>query len=216
MNVAVFGQSGTGKSTFASNLVAYLHERNKKVVAISDNVDDLSRVADALDEDFVYVEVTDQNFSSLNYENIVKKYQFVAFEFVNVLSDEIENVMDRICSTIYELGNTIVYIDEAHLFLPRFHSSVEAQRMIRGGRKHAITNIIVTQQLSDLVDVALKQAHYMVIFKMTQHRELEVLKVYVDIELVKDLELYECLVLDRITGEVYKISNSEFVWEVGM
>lgn len=214
MNVAIFGQSGTGKSTFASNLVAYLHERNKKVVAISDNVDDLNRVAEAMDEDFVYVEVTDENFDKINYEAVVEKFQFVAFEFVNVLADEIETIMDRICSKIYETGNTIVYIDEAHLFLPRYHCSAEAQRMIRGGRKHAITNIIVTQQLSDLVDVVLKQAHFMVIFKMTQHRELEVLKVYLDVELVKNLELYECIVLDRISGETYKLHNSEFLWEV--
>jgi DNA helicase HerA-like ATPase len=209
MNVSIFGQSGTGKSTFASNLVGFLWERGKKVIVVSDNFDDISRVADVLDADLVHVEITDENWASIPYEDIIRKYDYIGFEMVNLLKEEIADVMDRISDTIYNIGNAIVYIDEAHIFLPRFGCSVGAQRLLRGGRKHAITNIVVTQQLSDLVDVALKQAHYMVIFKLTQHRELEVIKVYVDPEEVKALDLYECIILNRVKGTKDVVRNDE-------
>lgn len=213
MNIAVFGQSGTGKSTYAASLFASLYENVDHAVVISDNFDDIDRVARLLeDKDIMHVEVTSKNIDKINFSALAKANtdNILAIECVNLVTEEIADMMDDLCESIYTIGNYLVYIDEAHIFLTRLKCSVAAERLWRGGRKHAITNIAVTQQLRDLRDVVLKQAHYMIIFKMTQHNELDMLKAYIDVDLIKDLDDYECIVLDRLRGKI-NISKSDLL-----
>lgn len=212
MNVAIFGQSGTGKSTFAASLFAQMIDEYDRALILTDNFDDIDRVSKLIEDmEIAHVEVTAKNIDKIDFAKLVRMNESIlAIETVNLVADEIEEMMDELCDAVYTQGNYLVYIDEAHLFLPRLKCSIAAERLWRGGRKHAITNIAVTQQLRDLRDVVMKQAHYMIIFKMTQHNELEMLKAYVDVDLIKELDDYECIVLDRLRGK-YVVSKSDLI-----
>lgn len=213
MNISVFGQSGTGKSTFAATLFSTLYDDfiDGRGVIITDNFADIERVANLMpDEEITHVEVSSKNVAKINFGKLFIESKILAIESVNLISEEIEDLMDKLSENIYTTGKCLVYIDEAHLFLPRTRCSINAERLLRGGRKHAITNIVVTQQLRDLRDVVLKQAHYMIIFKMTQHNEIDMLKAYLDTSLIYDLEKYQCIVLNRLNQNVW-IGSSEML-----
>lgn len=127
MNIAVFGQSGTGKSTFASSLFASLYEEVEHGLVITDNFDDIDRVGKLLeDEEIAHIEVTSKNIDKINFPAVLKSAKLVAIECVNLVVEEIEEMMDQICERVYETGNYLVYIDEAHIFLPRLKCSVSA------------------------------------------------------------------------------------------
>ena len=209
MNIVIFGQTGTGKSTFARKLVKYLIE-DKRLVVISENIQDIERLADELEFDISLVEITDKNIYQLDFRKLIEQNKYIAFEFEHVIDEELVYALDQIASTIYELKDTLVYIDEAHIFFPKFRCSTELERLIRAGRKNAIINILVTQQLRDLRDVALKQAHYMVVFKLSEHNEIEKIKYYFDVDLLKNLGEYECVIYNKVTGEA-EISKSDII-----
>ena len=209
MNIVIFGQTGTGKSTFARKLVKYLIE-DKRLVVISENIQDIERLADELEFDISLVEITDKNIYQLDFRKLIEQNKYIAFEFEHVIDEELVYALDQIASTIYELKDTLLYIDEAHIFFPKFRCSTELERLIRAGRKNAIINILVTQQLRDLRDVALKQAHYMVVFKLSEHNEIEKIKYYFDVDLLKNLGEYECVIYNKVTGEA-EISKSDII-----
>jgi len=209
MNIVIFGQTGTGKSTFARKLVKYLIE-DKRLVVISENIQDIERLADELEFDISLVEVSDKNIYQLDFRKLIEQNKYIAFEFEHVIDEELVYALDQIASTIYELKDILLYIDEAHIFFPKFRCSTELERLIRAGRKNAIINILVTQQLRDLRDVALKQAHYMVVFKLSEHNEIEKIKYYFDVDLLKNLGEYECVIYNKVTGEA-EISKSDII-----
>ena len=209
MNIVIFGQTGTGKSTFARKLVKYLIE-DKRLVVISENIQDIERLADELEFDISLVEITDKNIYQLDFRKLIEQNKYIAFEFEHVIDEELVYALEQIASTIYELKDILLYIDEAHIFFPKFRCSTELERLIRAGRKNAIINILVTQQLRDLRDVALKQAHYMVVFKLSEHNEIEKIKYYFDVDLLKNLGEYECVIYNKVTGEA-EISKSDII-----
>jgi len=197
------GKTGTGKTYFATHLVNLL-SRKRKLVAIVDQEEDLVTLdmSNPFDEEFYVFDLDDETFQKINYAGIIKQYDRVGFMVLNLLEEEQNEVVDRICSVIYRLGNVVLYIDEAHKFFPQNNYPIELERLIRGGRKRGVDVVLVTQQVIDLRKTALKQAHVGVFFRITEENELKKLRAMgIDANVVANLPLYKCYVVDFMTGE---------------
>jgi len=202
MTFLVMGKTGMGKSYFTCYLIDHLAE-NRSFVMITDQDRDIEMLDEIVDfPKLVHVEVTGANVHKIPYGKLINEKDSLAFEFMNVLDDEQNDAINEICRNIYNKGNTVLYIDECHLFFPRFNYPVELERLIRGGRKFGIDTVMVTQQIIDLRKTALRQAYVIVLFRITEENELKKLKdMGIDINIVKNLPPYKCLVVDTVTGE---------------
>lgn len=213
MVYTIMGKTGTGKTYFAARLVSQLSDR-RKLVAIVDQEEDLVTLDEAsMNEEFYVFDVDNENFDKLNYGEIIRKHDRVGFVFLNLLEEEQNDVINRICSIIYRLGNVVLYIDEAHKFFPQNNYPIELERLVRGGRKRAIDVVLVTQQVIDLRKTALKQAHVGIFFRITEENELKKLRAMgIDSNAVSNLPLYSCYVVDFITGESGVTRAEEIEW----
>lgn len=202
MTFLIMGKTGMGKSYFTCSLIDYLAE-NRKLVMITDQNRDIEMLDQIVDfPKLTHVEVTGQNVNRIPYAKLISEEQAMAFEFMNVLDDEQNDALNEICRVIYNEGDTVLYIDECHLFFPRFNYPVELERLIRGGRKFGIDTVLVTQQVVDLRKTALRQAYILVLFRITEENELKKLKdMGININIVSNLPPYKCLIIDTITGE---------------
>lgn len=149
------------------------------------------------DYDLLMVEATLDNWRSLNI-NRLYDYDNIGVEIVDLDSETQRVFLDRLLFPLYDNGSFVLYVDEAYKFFPRTKSyqSTVLNRIIRGGRKRNILTVVVSQQIVDLDPTVLKQTHYLILFKLTHHRELEMIRNYIDPELVLSLPDYTALLID--------------------
>lgn len=171
---------------------------NARVLAISDNEEDIYKLGDEID--LVHVEVTSDNYQYIDIDRMFD-YENIGIEIVDLDRDERIDFLDPIFLRIYQDGNWVFYMDEAHLFSDRFKRQPQyLSRLILGGRKQAITSIIVSQQPADLDPTILKQAHYLIVFKLTYDRELMKIKDIIDPKIVLSLPLYKAVMIRLNSG----------------
>lgn len=202
MTFLVMGKTGMGKSYFTCSLVDFLAE-GRKFVMVTDQDRDIEMIDKMVGFPVLkHVEVTGENAGKIPYSKLIEENDAVAFEFMNILDEEQNDGINEICKTIYRIGDIVLYIDECHLFFPRFSYPVELERLIRGGRKFGIDTVLVTQQVVDLRKTALRQAYVLVLFRITEENELKKLKeMSINTQVVSTLPPYKCLVVDTVTGE---------------
>lgn len=202
MTYLIMGKTGTGKSYFAAHLIDQL-VKGRKLVAISAHEEDIETLDSICEFNALkYYEIHSKNYDKLNYSELISSNQHVAFVFINLTDEEQNAVIDSICEAVFNEGNTVLYIDEAHVFFPQNNYPLELERLIRGGRKRGVDVVLVTQQVIDLRKTALKQAHVGIFFRITEENELKKLRAMsIDADVVSNLPLYKCYVYDFITGE---------------
>ena len=81
--------------------------------------------------------------------------------------------------------------------------------LVRAGRKGGIDLIFVTQQFVDLNLTALKQAHYIAIFRMTEQNEIDKVARYIPEarRILPTLEDFHLLFVDMNRGKWQIIRN---------
>lgn len=197
MNIVITGMTGSGKSYFARNLIA---KSIKPIFAIADNLHDLDELEKVTDREM--------NLIRIGKNTIIKEIpDNTAMMFENVIYEEIEETIDYICSFLFDKGNSIFYVDEAHLFFPNRNlgkSPRELERLLRGGRKRGVDVIMVTQRPQDLNLVAISQAHFLVAFKSAERNTIKGIaeNMMVDPDTILNLGKYEALIYDTITGNI--------------
>jgi len=179
----IVGKSGCGKSWFGRYILTqYLQNQAIKYAVVIDNSSDhfyggLQTQGFFLQE---YGEVEAQR--SYNWENFIKANKKVLLEITNLKQDEITRLMDDISKALYNLGDSLILVDEAHIFFPYHHHSIEFERLLRGGRKKGIDVIMITQTLVDLNLIALRLANILILFQITEANELERARQYFQVD----------------------------------
>lgn len=203
----IVGKSGCGKSWFGRwILTQYLQNRAIKYIVVVDNSSDhfyggLQTQGFFLQE---YGEAESQG--SYNWENFIKTNKRVLLEITNLKQEEITCFMDNISRALYNLGDSLILVDEAHIFFPVYRHSVEFERLLRGGRKKGIDNIMITQTLVDLNLIGLRLANILILFQTTEANEVERALQYfhVDREEIVNLKDREYLFKDMKTSHQIK------------
>jgi len=197
MNITITGMTGSGKSYFARHMIA---QSIKPIYALADNIHDL--------EELEKVTGRELNLVRVGKNTVVKEIPpNTALVFENVIYSEIEETIDYICAYLYEQGNSIFYVDEAHIFFPNRNigkSPRELERLLRGGRKKGIDVIMVTQRPQDLNLVAISQSHFLIAFKSAERNTIKVIaeNMMVEPDVILNLDRYEALIYDTTSGEI--------------
>jgi len=179
----IVGKSGCGKSWFGRYILGeYLQNRAIKYIVVVDNSSD-HFYGGLQAQGFFFQEYGEAEAQgSYNWENFIKANKRVLIEITNLKQDEITRLMDDVSRALYDLGDSIILVDEAHIFFPREHQSIEFERLLRGGRKKGIDVILITQTLIDLNLIALRLANVLIVFQVTEANELERARQYFQME----------------------------------
>jgi len=203
----IVGKSGCGKSWFGRYILTqYLQNRAIKYIMVIDNSPDhfyegLQTQGFYLQE---YGEVEAQG--NYNWENFIKANKRILLEITNLKQEEITCLMDNVSKALYNLGDSLILVDEAHIFFPCHHHSIEFERLLRGGRKKGIDVIMITQTLTDLNLIALRLTNVLILFQTTEANEVERALQYfhVDREEIVNLKDREYLFKDMKTSHQVK------------
>ena len=201
MNWLVVGKSGTGKSFFARRLAQRLSDGKKLVIV--DNSEDHEDIAEYT------LEVHQGNIKKLDPEKILSMLDSVLLVFTYTETDSVNYFIDGLTETIWNMINIVIMIDEAHIFIPRSNYPKGIERLIRAGRKGGIDTVLITQNFTDLNITALKQAHYLAVFRLTEQNEIErIARRFPEARrIVPDLPEYHLMFIDFMKGKYEVIKN---------
>ena len=201
MNWLVVGKSGTGKSFFARRLAQRLSDGKKLVIV--DNSEDHEDIAEYT------LEVHQGNIKKLDPEKILSMLDSVLLVFTYTETDSVNYFIDGLTETIWNMKNIVLMIDEAHIFFPRSNYPKGIERLIRAGRKGGIDTVLITQNFTDLNITALKQAHYLAVFRLTEQNEIErIARRFPEARrIVPDLPEYHLMFIDFMKGKYEVIKN---------
>ena len=199
----IVGITGSGKSYFVVYLInKYVSLKQRKNIVIVDSTDAYKREIQYLK----HCEVRPLDYSQIDFERIITENQYMLFQVSGLLPEQDVLFMDALCSSIMNVKDTLLLVDEAHRYLPLYNPSEQFLILLREGRKYYIDTIIVTQFPIDLNLIARRQANSLVVFKLLDDTDTEKVAYYLELkpEEVRDLELYDFLLKDRNTGEMIK------------
>jgi len=199
----IVGITGSGKSYFVEHLIKkYVSLKQRKNIVIVDSTDAYKKEIPY----FKHCEVRPLDYSQIDFDRIISEQQYVLFEVSGLLPEQDVVFMDALCSSIINVKDTLLVVDEAHRYLPLYNPSKQFLILLREGRKHYIDTIIITQFPIDLNLIARRQANSLVVFKLLDDTDTEKVAYYLELkpEEIRDLELYDFLLKDRNTGEMIK------------
>ena len=176
---------------------------NKKLLVVDNSFDHS-------DIDGIYpIEVTKENIHKLSPRKVMDKLDRALLAFTYTTQDEVNKFMNRLCDEVWKRGDVVLLIDEAHVFFPRSNYPRGIETLIRAGRKGGIDTVMVTQNFTDLNLTALKQAHYLAVFRITENNEIERLARYIPEarQILPNLEDYHLLFVDMNKGKWQIIKN---------
>jgi len=206
------GKSGCGKSWFGRYiLLEYLKQRATKYIVILDN-----------SSDHFYSGLRGKNFylqeygqveaqGSYNWGEFIRVNKKVIIETTNLTEEETTALVDNVSKAIYNLGDVLFLIDEAHIFFPTFRSSVELGRLLRGGRKQGIDIILITQTMIDLNLIALRLTNILILFQITEINEIARAQQYfgVDKQILSNLRDREYLFKNMKTSQEFMDTTND-------
>lgn len=199
----IVGITGSGKTYFTIYLIKkYVALKQRKHIVVVDSTDALKKDLPWLK----HCEVKPRDFSTINFEGGIRKFQYLLFEVSGLLPEQDVLFMDALCSSLMRVGNTLLVVDEAHRYLPRDNPSDQFLILLREGRKEFVDTIMVTQFPVDLNLIARRQANSLVAFKLLDDTDTKKVAYYLEIEpeKIRDLDLFDFFLKDRNSGQMIK------------
>lgn len=120
----------------------------------------------------------------------------------NLTEEEIAYHIDQLAHAVLDMGDTLLWFDEAHQFYPSPETRAPRglRLLVRDSRKRAVDIGFTTQIVTDLAISALKEADILCILKVTEQNELERLSRYVSVDQLHALGRFEYLAVDLLHG----------------
>ena len=199
----IIGITGSGKSYFCDYLIdKYMALEQRRNLVIVDSTDAYKKEIPYLQ----HCEVRPLDYSQIDFERIIREKQYVLFEVSGLLPEQDVQFMDALCTSVMNVKDTLLVVDEAHRYLPLYHPSSQFLILLREGRKHYVDTVIITQFPVDLNLIARRQANSLVVFKLLDDTDTEKVAYYLELkpEQIRDIGLYDFLLKDRNTGELVK------------
>lgn len=199
MNVFITGMTGTGKSTFAQQLIRRV---NLPVYAFSNKIEDYYMLRENSRKNFIIVNVQEgQRVKSLPDKNIFFNFEFITHD------GKIE-FMNSFAQMLMVKHDVVVYLDEAHEVLSnqgRYSKILEAA--IAGGRAKGIHFIIISQRPQNVRKAVINNCKWIVSFKLNEPKSVEAVVKHmqgIDEEDIRNLPLYKCYIYNAYTGKLGK------------
>lgn len=199
----IVGITGSGKTYFTIYLIKkYVALKQRKYIVVVDSTDALKKDLPWLK----HCEVKPSDYSTIDFEAIIINSKAVLFEVSGLLPEQDVLFMDALCSSVMNVGNTLLVVDEAHRYLPRDKPSDQFLILLREGRKQYVDSIMVTQFPVDLNLIARRQANSLVAFKLLDDTDTAKVAYYLEMEPqeIRDLDLFDFFLKDRNSGKMIK------------
>jgi ABC-type dipeptide/oligopeptide/nickel transport system ATPase component len=164
----IVGKSGSGKTYLAKYVIKQMIPYKRVIIISNRNEYDIPALYEA--------EITRSTKGRIDYANLVMKKSPLFLSYL-LTDQDVTAELDRLSEALMQVGNTALFIDEAHLFFPRWRASEGLNILVKAGRKEGIDTVFITQMPVDLNPAALKQKSYIVSFQVTEPSEIERLRV---------------------------------------
>ena len=199
MNMFVAGMTGTGKSYMIHSL---LRNVDKPIYAVSNKIEDYYQLERVSGKKFKLVEVeSGKRIKKLPDDNIFFTFGFITHE-------EKVDFMDDLALHIMQKRNVVLYVDEAHDVLAAQGAySKGLESLIAGARAKGIHVIIISQRPQNVKKSVINNCKWIVTFKLNEYNSAEAMVKHmqnVDVEDIKNLNLYEFFVYNAYTGKLTK------------
>lgn len=170
--VLVSGKSGSGKSYFAGWLASKFKERGKALV-IWDKKNEYRGLASSLlvlnQAAFAKVRQAKHEF----FLRLLAAHPSVLIVPQGLTLDEMLEAFDDLAHAVFERGQTVLLVEEAHVVAPQGQTPRYAQILVTDARTNVNDLIMVTQRVQNLDTTMASQANIRVAFKMTDPNDLK-------------------------------------------
>ena len=163
----IAGQSGTGKSWYARYLITqYIREQRKRSIIVLDNSMDHWPTLQGLG--FEHVTIGQEHIRrGIPWSKFLSRHPRVLIEATYLDSDETMSLVDSLSRAVAEsVPYSLLVIDEAWSFYNKNYPAPNLERLLRGGRKHNIDIMLITQRLQDLATPGRSQTNLLVMFHL--------------------------------------------------
>lgn len=167
--VSVIGRTGSGKTTLAAWLLSHMHRKSRPSVIVDFKGDSFLSSIQGLRE-------LDTNSRAPRSPGLY---------VIRPLPNETDETEDFLWK-IWERGNTLVYVDEAHML----HGSGAFQALLTQGRSKKIPMIVLTQRPSWVSRFVFSEADFYSVFHLNDVRDHKIVQSFVPIDLTKQMEEY--------------------------
>jgi DNA helicase HerA-like ATPase len=171
--VEIFGKSGCGKSFFAGWLASKFKERGKARLVIWDKKNEYRGLASSLlvlnQAAFAKVQQAKHEF----FIRLLADHPSVRVVPQGLTLNEMLESYNELAHAIYELGDTVLLTEEAHVVCPQGQTPRYAQILVTDARTDANDLIFVTQRAQNLDTTIVSQGNVRVTFKLTDPNDLK-------------------------------------------
>lgn len=170
--VLICGKSGSGKSFFAG-WFAWKFKRRGKALVLWDRKNEYRGLAKhllVLDR-ALFARIKEEGHGVLRA--VIDTFESVRITPQSLTLDELLEAFDALAQAIYERGQTVLLVEEAHVVMPQGQTPRWAQILVTDARTNANDLIMVTQRVQLLDTTAASQANVRVCFKMTDLNDLK-------------------------------------------
>lgn len=206
---SIIGKSGSGKSYTSSKIVKKYYEDNirDRIIIIDDSNDYISdKNCNFLNH--VYLDNIGNRSGKIDYKELIRQKKYILFEFGGLTNNELQSFADEIVRAVYQLGNSLVVVEESYLFIPKSGKIEGFQRLISGGRKEGLDQIFVIQRPQDLNLLVFSQADILITFQLQEGRELQKISKYMGVKPEKIKELQQREMLIKYKDQIEKTDNN--------
>ena len=168
----VIGKSGSGKSHLVAGMIDYYYRneiRENIIVIDSSNDYKEDKGLDFLN----HLYLQEDEVGEIDIEAVIKDHKQVLFEFAGMTEEKRRSLCDQIVNAVFNLGNTLLVVDEGYLFVPKQGKMKSFQKALSGGRKEGIDQIYIIQRVQQINLLVLSQKDVLISFNINESKEIE-------------------------------------------